>query len=183
VIEKLKGKEGELTAETAKVVEKEETEKAKLEEEEMKFAGGVKPAQEEKKEDEEEGTAEGDKLEAESIDEAKSEARKRKPEEKKPEHGTKPTGEKIPPKIEKQGTEAQLLGERELSEIEKQNLVEVEVVVGEEDEEEEGTVFIYLFIYLFCYLNPLPDNVENTVSKNNSSRWQMGFNSAFKGLK
>lgn len=159
MIEKLKGKEGELTGETTKVVEKEETEKVKLEEEEMKFAGGVKPAQEEKKEDEEGRTAEGDKLEAESIVEDKSEARKRKPEGEKPEHGTKPTGEKIPPKIEKQGTEEQLLGERELSEIEKQNLVEVEVVVVKEDEEEEGTVFVVFF----CYLNPLPDNVENMV--------------------
>jgi hypothetical protein len=139
VTEKQKEKEGELTGETVQEVEKEGTDKVKLEEEEMQFAGGVKPAQEEKKEVEEEKTAEGDKLEAESIDEDKSE---------KPEHGTKPAGEKIPTKIEKQGTEEQLLGERELSEIEKQNLVEVEVVVEEEDKEEEGTVFIYLFIFL-----------------------------------
>jgi len=117
--------------------------KAKLYEEEMIFAGGVKPAQEEKKAVVEERTAEGDKLEAELIDKDKSEARKRKPEEEKPEHGTKSAGEKIPPKTEKQGTEEQLLGERELSEIEKRNLVEVEVVV-----EEEGTVFIYYFAIL-----------------------------------
>jgi len=111
----------------------------------MQFAGGVKPAQEEKKEVEEERTAEGDKLEAESIDEDKSEARKRKLGGEKPEHGTKPVREKIAPKIEKQGTEEQLLEERELSEIEKRNLVEVEVVVVEE---EEGTVFIYFFAVL-----------------------------------
>ena len=121
----------------------------------MEFVGGVKPAQEEKKEDEGERTAGGDKLEAESIDEDKSEARKRKPEGEKPEHGTKPTEEKIPSKIEKQGTEEQLLGERELSEIEKQNLEEVEVVVVvvvEEDEEKEGgTVFIF-FAILTLYL-------------------------------
>jgi hypothetical protein len=119
----------------------------------MQFAGGVKPAQEEKKEVEEERTAERDKREAESIDEDKSEARKRKIEGEKPENGTKPAGEKIPTKIEEQGTEEQLLGERELSEIEKQNLVDVEVVVVvEEDEEEEGTAFIYLFIYFFAVL-------------------------------
>jgi hypothetical protein len=112
----------------------------------MIFARGVKPAQEEKKAVEEERTAEGDKLEAELIDKDKSEARKRKAEEEKPEHGTKPAGEKIPPKTEKQEIEVQLLGERELSEIEKRNLVEVEVVVVEE--EEEGTVFIYFFAIL-----------------------------------
>ena len=116
----------------------------------MQFAGGVKPEQEEKKEVEKEMTAEGDKLEAESIDEDKSEARKRKLEGEKPDHGTKQAGEKTPPKIEKQGTEEQLLGERELSEIEKRNLVEVEVVVveEEEEEEEEGTVFITIIIFL-----------------------------------
>jgi hypothetical protein len=32
------------------------------------------------------------------------------------------------------------------------------------------------------YINPYPANVENTVSYNNASRWQIGFNSAFKGL-
>jgi hypothetical protein len=105
----------------------------------MLFAGGVKPAQEEKEEVEEERTAKGDKLEAESIYEDKSVKIIRELGEK-PEHGTKPAGEKIAPKIEKQGTEEQLLEERELSELEKQNLVEVEVVV------EEGTVFIYLFL-------------------------------------
>jgi hypothetical protein len=114
----------------------------------MIFAGRVKPAQEEKRAIEEERTAEGDKLEAELIDKDKSETRKRRPEEEKPEHGTKPAGEKIPPKTEKQGTEEQLLGERELSEIEKRNLVEVDVVVVVE-KEKGGTVFIYLF---FCYL-------------------------------
>jgi len=31
--------------------------------------------------------------------------------------------------------------------------------------------------------NPYPANVENMVSSNNASRWQIGFNSAFKGLK
>jgi len=29
---------------------------------------------------------------------------------------------------------------------------------------------------------PYPANVENMMSNNNASRWQMGFNSAFKGL-
>jgi len=28
-------------------------------------------------------------------------------------------------------------------------------------------------------VNPYPANVENMVSSNNASRWQMGFNSAF----
>jgi hypothetical protein len=110
----------------------------------MIFAVGLKPAQEEKKVVEEERTAEGDKLEAELIDEDKSEARNRKPEEEKSGRGTKPAGQKIPPKKEKQGTEEQLLGERELSEIEKRNLVEVEVIAEEEEEEKKGTVFIYL---------------------------------------
>ena len=32
-------------------------------------------------------------------------------------------------------------------------------------------------------LNPYPANVENMVSSNNDRKWQMGFNSAFKGLK
>ena len=32
-------------------------------------------------------------------------------------------------------------------------------------------------------INPYPANVENMVSSYNASRWQMGFNSAFKGLK
>jgi hypothetical protein len=31
--------------------------------------------------------------------------------------------------------------------------------------------------------NPYPANVENMVSSKNASRWQMGFNSAFKVLK
>ena len=31
--------------------------------------------------------------------------------------------------------------------------------------------------------NPYPANVENMVSPNNASKWQMGFNWAFKGLK
>jgi len=31
-------------------------------------------------------------------------------------------------------------------------------------------------------INPLPANVENMVSSENASRWQMGFNLAFKGL-
>jgi len=31
-------------------------------------------------------------------------------------------------------------------------------------------------------LNPYPANVENMASSYNASRWQMGFNSAFKGL-
>jgi hypothetical protein len=32
-------------------------------------------------------------------------------------------------------------------------------------------------------INPYPANVENMASTNNNSIWQMGFNSAFKGLK
>jgi hypothetical protein len=32
-------------------------------------------------------------------------------------------------------------------------------------------------------LNLYPANVENMVSSNNDSKWQMGFNSAFKGLR
>ena len=31
-------------------------------------------------------------------------------------------------------------------------------------------------------VNPYPANMENMVSFNNASKWQMGFNSAFKGL-
>jgi hypothetical protein len=31
-------------------------------------------------------------------------------------------------------------------------------------------------------INPYPANVENKVSSYNASKWQMGFNSAFKGL-
>jgi hypothetical protein len=31
-------------------------------------------------------------------------------------------------------------------------------------------------------LNPYPANVENMVISNNTSKWLMGFNSAFKGL-
>jgi len=31
--------------------------------------------------------------------------------------------------------------------------------------------------------NPYLANVENRVSSNNASRWQMGFNSGFKGLR
>jgi len=30
--------------------------------------------------------------------------------------------------------------------------------------------------------NPYPANVENMVTPNNASEWQMGFNAAFKGL-
>jgi hypothetical protein len=30
--------------------------------------------------------------------------------------------------------------------------------------------------------NPYPANVEKMVPPNNASKWQMGFNSAFKGL-
>jgi hypothetical protein len=30
--------------------------------------------------------------------------------------------------------------------------------------------------------NPYPANVENMMTSNNASKWQMGFNSAFKGL-
>jgi hypothetical protein len=33
------------------------------------------------------------------------------------------------------------------------------------------------------YFNPYPANVEYKVSSYNVSKWQMGFNSAFKGLK
>jgi len=32
------------------------------------------------------------------------------------------------------------------------------------------------------YFNPHPANVENMVSSYNASKWQMGFNSAFKEL-
>ena len=32
-------------------------------------------------------------------------------------------------------------------------------------------------------LNPYPANVEHMVTPNNASRWQMGFNSAFRGLR
>jgi hypothetical protein len=32
------------------------------------------------------------------------------------------------------------------------------------------------------YINPYPANVENKVISYNASKWQMGFNSAFKGL-
>jgi len=31
--------------------------------------------------------------------------------------------------------------------------------------------------------NPYPANVENMVSSKNASKWQMGFNSAFKRVK
>jgi hypothetical protein len=37
-------------------------------------------------------------------------------------------------------------------------------------------------LYLLTSLNPYPVNVENMVSSNNASKWQMGFNLAFKGL-
>jgi len=31
-------------------------------------------------------------------------------------------------------------------------------------------------------VNPYSANLENVVSSNNAGRWQMGFNSVFKGL-
>ena len=35
-----------------------------------------------------------------------------------------------------------------------------------------------------CYnINPYPANVGNMVAPTNSSKWRMGFNSAFKGLR
>lgn len=104
----------------------------------MQFTGGIKPVQKEKKEVEEERTAEENKLVGDSIDGDISEARKRTTEGKNPVHETKPAREKIPTKIEKQGNGEQLLGERELSEIEKQNLVE---------EEEEGTVCVCVYVF------------------------------------
>ena len=33
------------------------------------------------------------------------------------------------------------------------------------------------------HFNPYPANVENMVGSNNASKWQMGFNCTFKGLK
>jgi len=38
-------------------------------------------------------------------------------------------------------------------------------------------------VIMFFRFNPYPANVENMVSSYNASRWQMGFNVAFKGLK
>ena len=40
----------------------------------------------------------------------------------------------------------------------------------------------YEINYNFVYFNPYPANVENMVSPNNASKWQMGFNLAYKGL-
>ena len=40
-----------------------------------------------------------------------------------------------------------------------------------------GTYGVHLRV-----INPYPANVENMGASNNASRWQMGFNSAFKGL-
>jgi hypothetical protein len=116
----------------------------------MQCAGGVKPVREEKMGVAKERRAKGDKLEAESIHEDKSEAEKRKPEQEKSEYEGKPAKEKIPTNLQKQGNEEELLREREISEIEKGNLIE-----GDDDGEErkdikgeekmeEGTVFIYV---------------------------------------
>jgi hypothetical protein len=33
------------------------------------------------------------------------------------------------------------------------------------------------------YFNPHPANVDNMAAPTNASKWRMGFNSAFKGLK
>ena len=41
---------------------------------------------------------------------------------------------------------------------------------------------IFPGVRLFEIINPYPANVENIVSSNVASRWQMGFNSVFKGL-
>jgi len=35
---------------------------------------------------------------------------------------------------------------------------------------------------ILYWFNPYPASVGNVVSSNNASKWQMGFNSAFKGL-
>jgi hypothetical protein len=35
---------------------------------------------------------------------------------------------------------------------------------------------------IYAYINPYPANVENMVSFYNASKWQTGFNSAFKEL-
>jgi hypothetical protein len=42
-----------------------------------------------------------------------------------------------------------------------------------------GVRFIKDYMLIF---KPYPANVGNTVSNNNANRWQVGFNSAFKGL-
>jgi len=43
------------------------------------------------------------------------------------------------------------------------------------------TLSVDLKGYFIC--NNKSANVENMVSSNNARKWQMGFNSAFKGLK
>jgi len=49
---------------------------------------------------------------------------------------------------------------------------------------EERTVFLSDTSCPYCTdkPNPYPANVEYMVNSNNASKWQMGFNSAFKGL-
>jgi hypothetical protein len=143
VSDKQEGKEGESAREKAQGVEKGKTEIAKLLEE-VQFAGGVKATEEEKLGVEGKRTAKGDKLKGESTDKDKSETGKRKPEGGKLKYETKPTGQKKATKGEKQGNEDELLAERDISEIEKGNLVEGNK--EEDDKKEEGTVFIYFYL-------------------------------------
>jgi len=45
-----------------------------------------------------------------------------------------------------------------------------------------AVLFHFLCAQHVSDINPYPANVENMASSYNASKWQMGFNSAFKGL-